>query len=55
MTSALPTRPMPAAEAVPVDRGDDGHLALVDGGERLVAAAVGAEERLVPAALAASP
>ena len=37
-----------AAEAVPVHRGDDGHLALVDRGERLVAPVVGAEQRLMP-------
>ena len=44
-----------AAEAEPVDRGDDRHLALVDGLERGVAAGVGADEGVEALGLSASP
>ena len=45
--SAFPAMPDPAAEAEPVDGGDDRHLALVDGGEGGEAAPVGPDEGLV--------
>ena len=44
-----------AAEAEAVHGGDDRHLALVDGGEGLVAAAVGADQGVVARRRAASP
>ena len=44
-----------AAEAEALHRGDDRHLALVDGGERGEAAAVRADQRVVARRCAASP
>ena len=55
IASALPTRPMPPPRQKPCTAATTGHLAVVDGGERLGAAAVGADQRLVPRRRAASP